>query len=485
MSTSNNITRLEPFRPTPTQKNFIQCTDKQVLMSGSFGAGKSRIGCEKGYIINCKYPGNRGLIVRNTFTDVRASTIEQTLLEEVIPESHIYRHNKTKHIIEHRTGHRGPDNEPVLSEIQYHGLDSTGDGLPTKIGGQQYGWIFVDEGIEISKGAWVQLLGRLRFNGRTKNGKKYKVPFRQIYTATNPASKTHWMYDWFFNEEKGTYFMMTARELSDHVDAIPDDYVETMAESYTGMYFDRYVEGKWVATEGMVYNEYDSKVHLKQSIDMLPKTREWTVEKRINHGTHTSVHVTPPESFRVYRSIDFGYRNPFVCQWWAYDPDSDTHVMFREIYKTQELVEDMAEMIKNLSQRMNIEQSFADPAQAEDRQTLKKHGVRTETAKKDISMGIQEVKSKLSHEEDDPSIFFLDGCLAHSPDDSLKDSNSPQSTIGEITQYQWKENKTDEPEKENDHGMDAMRYYMYTQSTNSTYGRDELEKIEETMNTNF
>jgi len=428
--------------------------------------------------MNLKYPGNRGLIVRNTFTDVRASTVEQTLLEEVIPESHIYEHNKTKHIIKHRSGHRGPDGEPVLSEIQYHGLDSSGDGLPTKIGGQQYGWIFVDEGIEITKGAWVQLLGRLRFNGRTKNGRRYKVPFRQIYTATNPASKTHWMYDWFFNQEKGTYFMMTANELSEHVDAIPDDYVETMAESYTGMYYDRYVEGKWVASEGMVYNEYDSTIHHQPPEDL--PWRGWSVDRRVDHGEHTSIHVEPPESWRVYRPIDFGYRNPFVCQWWAFDPDSQVHILFKEVYRTEKLIEDMAEEIKNRTPGL-VERSFSDPAQAEDRATLERHGVNTEAAKKDIGAGIQEVKGKLNPEGDGPKLYFMEGALAHRPDEDLEEDNRPQSTIEEITEYQWKDGK-DEPEKSDDHGMDAMRYYLYTVSQGSSYSRDELEHMEEMFN---
>lgn len=482
MSSSQDVTRTEPFTPTPTQKKFIQCTDKQVLMSGSFGAGKSRVGSEKGYLLNCKYPGNRGLIVRNNFTDVRSSTIETTLLEEVIPESHIYEHNKSTHKIKHYTGTRGPDGEPVLSEIQYHGLDSGSDGLPTKIGGHQYGWIFVDEGIEISKGAWVQLLGRLRYTGKNQNGVRYEVPFRQIYTATNPASKTHWMYQWFFEEEKGTWFKMTAHELAEYVDQVPDDYVETMAESYTGMYFDRYVEGKWVASHGLVYNEFDSHEHVRP-VDQLP-WQGWTVDRRVDHGEYTSVIAQPPADWKIYRSIDFGYRNPFTCQWWAFDPNSGVHILFREIYKTEELIEDLAEEIKNLSKGFRIENTYADPASAEDRATLERHGVQTQEAKKDISAGIQEVKGKLNTEGDGPRLYFMEGALAHAPDESLKDNNAPQNTVEEINEYQWKDGK-DEPEKADDHGMDTMRYYIHTVSQGTNWNRDEMEKMEEIFNGGF
>jgi len=452
-------------------------------MSGSFGAGKSRVGCEKGYMMNLKYPGNRGLVVRDTYTDVWSSTIDQTLLEEVIPESHIASHNQTKHKIKHFTGHRGPDNEPILSEIQYHGLDSGQDSdLPTKIGGQQYGWIFVDEGIELSKGAWVQLLGRLRFSGRNIRGKRYEVPFRQIYTATNPASKSHWMYQWFFEQEKGTWFKMTAHELAKYVDNIPNDYVETMAESYTGMYYDRYVMGEWVASLGLVYNEFDSHVHVKRPEDV--PWEGWSVTDRIDHGESTTAVMSPPDDWKIYRCIDFGYRDPFVCQWWARDPENDIHVLFREIYKSEELIEDLAQEIKRHSEGFRVEQTWADPASAEDRATLERHGVNTEGAKKDVSAGIQEVKAKLNTEGDGARLFFIDGALAHAPDSNLDDNNNPISTVEEITEYQWKDDK-DEPEKADDHGMDTMRYYVHTVSQGSPLSRDDMEELENVFNGGF
>lgn len=470
------------FDPTPTQEKFMKCTDKQVLLSGSFGAGKTRVGCEKGFYLNLRFPGNRGLIVRDNFTDLRASTIEQTLIEEVIPESHLHNHHKTKHKIKHFTEARGENGEPIMSEIHYHGLDESNDqDLPTKIGGQQYGWVFVDEGIEVTKGAWVQLLGRLRYSGKEKAGKRYEVPLRQIFTATNPASKAHWLYRWFFDEGKGTWFKMTARELSDHVPTVPDDYVKTMEDNYEGMYFDRYVKGEWVASQGLVYGEYDQDVHHRH-YKTLPRAQDWTVQGFHEYGEYEHVRITPPDDWQVYRSIDFGYRNPFVCQYWAYWPDGQKHVMFREIYRTETLVEDLASEIKTLSSDVSIAKTFADPAQKEDRETLSRHGVETDEAKKDVSAGIQEVKSLLSKDDNnDVDMMFLKGALAHKPDPDIDESNDPISTIEEIVDYQWKDGK-DEPEDGNDHGMDTLRYYAHTISQQTQVSRDEMERLEEIFN---
>lgn len=473
------------FEPTSTQEAFLKCTEPQVLLSGGFGAGKSRVGCEKGYMMNLRYPGNRGLIVRKNFSDVRSSTIEQTLIEEVIPDDHIVDHNKSQHKIVHFTGEHDPNGAPVNSEIHYHGLSagrsSQDDDLPRKIGGQQYAWIFVDEGVEITLGSWNQLQGRLRYNGREQGGVFYKVPFRQIFTATNPAGPSHWMYQKFYDDEQGQYYTMTAEELVSEVESIPRDYVERMKDDFSGVYYERYFEGKWVGAEGMVYEEFDRKTH-KRPWDELPG--DWTHEKETTWSTGgKSVWVRPPKDWKVYRSVDFGYRNPFVCQWWAVSPDKPRrYVLFREIYKTEELMEDLAQDIKQESRGLDLEQSYADPAQAEDKATLERHGVITKGAKKDISAGIQEVKSALAKRQDGiPNLVLMENSLIHPPDNTLDDAGKPVSTLEEITQYQWKDEK-DEPVKKNDHGMDAMRYLIYTIEQGVTMTRDEMERMESIFN---
>lgn len=496
-SEANAISRKKPFEATPTQEKFMNSTSQQAMLSGSFGAGKSRCGCEKGLLMNLKYPGNRGLIVRNTFTDVRASTIEQTLLEEVLPESHIASHNQTKHKIEHFTGTRDANGAPVLSEIHYHGLDEAGSGvdeLPTKIGGQQYGWIFVDEAIEISRGAWVQLMGRLRYTGKEQAGKMYKVPFRQIYTATNPGPPTHWLYDWFIDDPReGTdVFFMTAHELAEHVESVPEDYVDMLEINFPGVYKDRYVHGEWVAAEGIVYNEFDPKTHVRSPSELPPSVdaesggdslEEWSVERRVKWSDdHTSVWVQPPSDWKVYRAIDFGHRNPFVCLWIARDVDRDLHVVFREFYKSEQLIQDIAPEIQKASQGLTIERSFADPSSPGDRETLQREGVTTKKADNDVSAGLQATKSKMGEEVGDyPRVIFMEDALIHPPDERLDEKNVPTRTVEEIPEYQWDEDK-EEPIDEDDHGCDALRYYIYSIEARHSWSREEMEALEGMFN---
>lgn len=495
MSTSS-VNEL-PFEPLPTQRDFLLSTADQVMLSGSFGAGKSRIGCEKGYFLNMRYPGNRGLIIRKSLKDVKTSTVNQTLLPEVIPRSHIPEsvevggekmkgHTKRENIIRHYTGEYDENGDPVLSEIYYYGVEggrsARDDDLPEKIGSTAFGWIFVDEGTELERGEWNQLYGRLRYKGKRQAGNLYSVPFRQIFTATNPDSPNHWMYEHFRpeapEEGKGDVFKMNLFD-NPH---LPDQYVKNLEENLSGMYYERYVKGNWVGAEGIVYNEYDPAKHLCEP-DELPRAEQWQVHGEEEYGEgEKSVYVTPPPDWRIYRTIDFGYRNPFVCQWWAESPEGYL-VLFREVYETEKLVEDMAPRIDALTpDGRGVDMTVCDH-DADEYERLRRYGVDTTPAKKGVEVGIQSVKSRLKNNaEGEPELYFLMNARAHEPDIQLKLEDKPLSTVDEIYGYKWADDDEEEPEKEGDHGMDAMRYLVHTRDGGPILSTEEMEEYEDLFN---
>lgn len=478
------------------QQEFVSSTVRQLLYSGSFGAGKSRAGCEKGYMLNCRYPGNRGLIIRKSLVDVKASTIRQSLLDDVIPGTHIIDHNKGECVIIHRTGTTDPTGEPVHSEIHYYGLSSgekrSSDDLPRKIGSTEYGWIFVDEGTELTQGDWNQLLGRLRYNEHEQNGYVYKIPIQQIFTATNPDSPNHWMHEHFgIGGSSPVDREFWTANLDDNRANLPDEYVEDLKSSLSGMYYERYVEGKWVGAEGMVYDEYDPQVHLlhpQQLNDQFGMSESasasarWQYHGRERYDENEVSHfVTPPENWRVYRAIDFGYRNPFVNQFWARSPD-DELVMFREIYKTEETLEDLVPRVKSMTPDRNpLSMTVADH-DAESHETLRRKGISTVNAEKSVDAGIQSVKERLMRDDRGrPSLYIMQGARAHKPSNRLVLDDKPLKTVEEIYDYEWDEDE-DEPLKSDDHGMDAMRYLVHTIDSGPQMSLDELEKWEDAIN---
>jgi phage terminase large subunit len=136
--------------------------------------------------------------------------------------------------------------------------------------------------------------------------------------------------------------------------------------------------------------------------------------------------------------------------------------LYREIYKTQTLVEDHAKRIRELTGGEHIEATVADH-DAEDRATLAKYGVPTVPADKAISPGIQAVQQRLNKTADGrPRLFIFRNALV-GMDARLEDAKLPTSTQDEWAGYAWPRSNDGKAVKEvpvqvNDHGLDSTRY---------------------------
>jgi phage terminase large subunit len=144
--------------------------------------------------------------------------------------------------------------------------------------------------------------------------------------------------------------------------------------------------------------------------------------------------------------------------------------LYRELYVTQTLVEDLAAEVLRLSAReRHIEATVCDH-DAEDRATLERHGVPTVAAVKDVSPGIQAVKARLRRAGDGrPRLFVLQDALVRT-DPRLVERKRPTCTVEEFPAYVWPKARDgalvkEQPVKDNDHGLDALRYgVMYLDS---------------------
>lgn len=412
---------MEKIKLLPSQREFMESASPELMFSGAFGAGKTRILCEKAFYLSAKYPNNFGLIVRKTFNSLKHTTLRSLLKgtsgPPAIPFDAVENHNRTDHIITLRNG----------SEIVYGGIDT-----PEKWGSLEVGWIAIDEGIEIGEDDYNMLIGRLRLRN---------VPFRQIFTATNPAIPGHFLYRRFYEsppvDSNGNRLTHVIESNSLSNTYLPSDYIEKL-KSFRGRYYDRYVLGKWISFEGLVYDLFDPLIHVIDPFII-------------------------PESFEKICSIDFGYTNPFVCQFWAISPDNEWF-LYREIYHSHRLVEDHAVEIKKWVDKEKIKYVFVDH-DAEDKATLESRGIRSDNAEKSISPGIQETYSKFRTSDSEKSkIYFFRNAVVEK-DQYLAQQKKPLSTVEEIQQYVWNnKNEKDIPIKKNDHGCDAMRYAIYSYS---------------------
>jgi hypothetical protein len=299
-----------------------------------------------------------------------------------------------------------------------------------------------DEATELDEGDWEALGTRLRNN---------VLPWQQQIAACNPDKPTHWMKQRSLN---GALAMLESRHEDNPSLYAPDGKLTLRGAEYlhrldalTGVRYQRLRLGRWVAAEGIIYEGFDEAAHIVQPF--------WpSIRKPYTDWTH-------------WWSVDFGYTNPMCIQMWAEDPDGRLY-LWRELYHTKMLVEDMAkEALKRVTNGgkwwVPKPRAIICDHDAEGRATLERHlGMSTIPAKKDVSDGIEAVQARLRVAKDGkPRLFIVRDCVVKR-DEELMDAKKPVCTAEEFGGYVWAikpgGNLKEEPLKENDHGLDALRY---------------------------
>lgn len=401
------------YKPLPWQVGPWRDKSGVLLLTGSAGGGKSRLAAEKVHGYLKRYPGAMGLMLRKTRNSMTNSTV-LFMERAVIGGDPQVVHYPSKSRFEYANGsilaYGGMANEEQREQIRSIGQDGAVDIL------------WMEEATRFTEDDFNEVRPRMR-------GKA--APWRQVVLTTNPDTPNHWIYKRIIQGGEGRTYYSSAADNPHN----PPEYIETL-KSLTGVLGLRLCDGKWVQAEGAIYTEYDPALHL---VDWFPVPPDW----------------------RRFRVVDFGFTNPFVCQWWALDHDGRMY-LYREIYWSQRLVEDHAKEIKALSTGEVIEATVADH-DAEDRATLARHGVPTQPARKTVKDGLQTVAERLRKAGDGrPRLYIMRDALV-ATDPSLTEARLPTCTEDEIPGYVWARAQDGRPAKEeplklNDHGMDAMRY---------------------------
>lgn len=396
----------------------------EVLAPGPAGTGKTRGILEKVHLYLLKYPKTRGLICRKT----RASMTESVLVtfEAKVVQVGCDLNNQSRRT---RSSY-DYDNGSVLV---VGGLDN-----PDRIMSTEYDLIAAFEATELSEDDWEKLTTRLR------NG---KGPYHQIVADCNPASPSHWLKR---RADRGQMEVFECRHQDNPVlwDRQAKDWTEqgrkylATLQSLTGHRRARLLDGKWSAAEGLVYPEFNTATHV---VAAMPAG--W-------------------EKWPKLRSIDFGFVHPFVCQWWAIDPDGRMW-LYREIYQTKRTVAEHAAIINRHSDGETYVATITDH-DAEDRATLAAHGIQSVPAMKDHRTGRDAMHERLRVQGDGkPRLLFLAGCTIET-DRELYQAKKPTNTVAEFDCHIYPPGQDgkapkEEPIKLYDDGLDAARYAVMHQ----------------------
>lgn len=420
------------YEPRGSAYTLFLHRDPEIILTGPAGTGKSRAILEKVHLALRKYPGARGLMLRKTrrsLTESGMVTFEQKVL----------------HPLDGVRWHSGKQEYlyPNGSILAVGGLDKA-----SKVLSSEWDIIYIQECNEIDEGLWETCGMRLR------NG---KMPYQQLLGDCNPDSPAHWIrgrVDSHRTVELVSYHEDNPR-LFDDAGVLTEEGTVYLArlDSLTGVRYLRYRRGLWVAAEGMVYEDVWNREK-----NIRPR-REYSLKPETLLGN-----CGIDKSWPRYLGIDWGFTHPFVCRWYAEDPDGRL-VMYREIYMTHRLVEDHAETIKRYSR---WGEPHGDPIpykifcdhDAEDRHTLERHiGMHTTAANKDVSTGIESVASRLRQAGDGkPRLIYLeDSTVEYDP--WLAQMKLPTKGVDEIEGYVW-DSRKEAPVKDMDHACDTDRYVV-------------------------
>jgi phage terminase large subunit len=405
-------------------REFWRYRGPEAILSGPYETGKTLTALFKLHLLLAKYPGAQALMVRKTYKSLIGGAVV-TYERKVLP-----RPPGDARCPIHKFGGERPEwyDYPNGSRLWLGGMDN-----PDRFLSSEFDFIYVNQAEELTVDDGEKLTGRA--TGRAGN-----APYAQVMGDCNPSYPQHWIR----NRARLRLFYSRHEDNPTLFDPVTGQITErgklTMAalDALTGVRYKRGRLGLWVAAEGQVYEEYDDAVHLVNRFEI-------------------------PLDWRRFRSVDFGYTNPFSCSWYAMDPDGRLY-RYRQIYFTGRLVEDHARQINELSKGERIEATVADH-DAEDRATLERYGIPTKAAVKDISPGLQAVAARLRRAGDGkPRLFLMRDSLVET-DPSLRARFKPTSTEDEFPLYVWPEARDGKaikelPVDENNHGLDELRYLV-------------------------
>ncbi len=403
--------------------DFWQYKGHEAILAGPYETGKTFAALYKLHALLSVFPRCHALAVRKTYKSLKTSALV-TYEKKVLPVAPS--HPKSAVV---KYGGESPEfyDYPNGSRLVVGGMDNADKFLSA-----EFDYIYVNQAEELILDDWEKLMGRA--TGRAGN-----APFTQVMADCNPGPPTHWI------KKRASLKLFESRHednptLYDHSTnewTAQGEKTLSILDSLTGVRKQRGRYGLWVAAEGQVY-EYDTVLHSVQY------RKEW-------------------DSRPKYRVIDFGYNNPFVCQWWVEGFDGQL-IMYREIYMTGRTVRRHAQQISDLTGRERIIATICDH-DAEDRATLHENGIPTVPADKRITVGIEKVQDRLAKGGNGkPGIGFVKDALVE-VDAELDGKYQPTCTEDEFAMYTYPIGVDGKPVKElpidmYNHGMDCVRYMV-------------------------
>ena len=281
------------------------------------------------------------------------------------------------------------------------------EGSAALIQGMTLSGVFFDEVALMPRSFVEQALARCSVSGS------------KMWFNCNPDNPSHWFYnEWIkkLKQKNALYLHFTMEDNPSLTKRVRERY-ERM---YSGTFYDRFVLGKWTASQGVVYPMFSAEKHVFSG-DM--------------------------DCERYVISCDYGTVNPSSFGLWGLS--GGVWYRLREYYYdsrregSSRTDEEHYAALEELAGDRAVEKVIVDPSAASFIECIRRHGkFRVAKADNDVISGIRQVSTALKQGR----LRFHESC---------------RDIIREFSLYCWNERAgADAPVKENDHAMDDMRYFV-------------------------
>ena len=268
--------------------------------------------------------------------------------------------------------------------------------------------VFLDEVALMPRSFVEQALARCSVNGS------------KMWFNCNPDDPAHWFYcEWIkkSREKNALYLHFTMDDNPSLADEVKNRYKRL----YSGAFYERFVLGKWSASEGRVYPMFDP-------------------DKHVYSGSE-------PDCERYVISCDYGTVNPSSFGLWGLH--RGIWYRIKEYYYSSRKEgasrtdEEHYAALEKLAGSRSIERVVIDPSAASFIECIRRHGrFKAVKADNDVVAGIRRTGAALK----EGKLRFHESCC---------------DIIREFSLYSWRDKAgEDVPVKENDHAMDDMRYFV-------------------------
>ena len=164
----------------------------------------------------------------------------------------------------------------------------------SKIRGMTLNGAYCDELSLFPEEFFAMLLSRLSVSGA------------KLLATTNPDNPGHWLKRNYL--DNSSIDLLDIKFTLDDNPYLPPEYVRALKTEYTGVYYDRFILGNWVAAEGRIYEDFSDKclispAELKSRLSVSPLM---TSVVGVDYGGNKSA------SAFVHTGYDAGFQNVYV-----------------------------------------------------------------------------------------------------------------------------------------------------------------------------